>query len=985
MHLANSVAEQYHEANLDVAYVRAKCADSFGAGRKRSLDSSILINATFGSWADLKAAESLELDGIPYMEDSYMMEDTEVAGFTELGDGPPHVANVVVFQYTAQSNVRTRQTFGSAGVSGDTCGYPVNATVVHENVIIRVYTDVHPDDAFHVPSSTAHRGRMLIRLDPLLPLGYDTTLCPGTDVVLDTSCGSDLLIEDEFGPLKVAGFKQGELNTLYCPLLSASESCAAPSTTLKPCDFCEVEGGAALQSLTFEYRADTVSASFGDEVDVTLRLNKWAAPYTYRGLSGGGTFLFSPTRFHSLMSIEVSQHSDRCSPGRCTLASAIIDLSCASRLAIGDRLAAGLHIKAYTIREPTQPLPTLATSHCPCASVSSSLVCGPSYGGEAKGFVFEYTGSNCNPADVTCDEQHGALRSFMSVVGQPPQPSTDTVSIAVYRDFTQDQRLVRNVSAVSPGSQIRIPRRAGRLVFIIRDQHHTVSTVTIDTSCESPLRIGNTYGSMKLLMANRNNPSTTSPPTDERNGSSAGRANDANNVVAGTANTYPYAVPFFAVLTMFVISIAVFIGYRRRSRATLEATEAAAGAETSDTSSDLGNLAKRRRNVERHADTASYVGTDVPKSALIQETNMMWDDYSGAMSPQPTALASTFHESALSPATMAILNKPPVTAWNNSPTPSIAEPALPPNSIVSPTVTARVFTSPQQQASPATAKSGRTEKRQVSTASSNSTNASSSHSGASSRQHAQTVLAGQRSSLQSQQSLHSTHSTHSTQRPVPRSRAATPAASTSKLQQPLSPEEIGALSFEQMMPYHGDKHATDSAANAGRVASPKNVHFDPESDKVQSFEGHGLNKNPLYNGNDESEEDDDDDDSYAHSAALSPQRAVDTLEDDGNITGVASPLSPQQQWEKAMMSRMDTSNSMTSVSPSGALLDSAFLTPAPVCRQVVVVLYMFRMLTMIKLAHTLVSPPLHNYCHRHTQCRCSIAEADTCTTFNNCS
>jgi len=129
-----------------------------------------------------------------------------------------------------------------------------------------------------------------------------------------------------------------------------------------------------------------------------------------------------------------------------------------------------------------------------------------------------------------------------------------------------------------------------------------------------------------------------------------------------------------------------------------------------------------------------------------------------------------------------------------------------------------------------------------------------------------------------------------------------------------------------MMPYHGDKHAKDSAANAGPVASPKNVHFDPVAKKVQRFEAHGPNKNPLYNGNDDSEDDDDDDDdSYAHSAALSPQRAVDTFEDDGNITGVTSPLSPQKQWEEAMMSRMV--NSMSSVSPSGAGLSFCSLTP----------------------------------------------------------
>ena len=949
MHIANSVAQQYREASLDVAYVRAKCADGFGTGRKRSLDSSILINVTFGSWADLKAAESLDLDRVPYMEESYVMEDTEVAGFTELGDGPPHIANVVVFQYTAQSNVRTRQAFGSAGVSGSTCGYPVNATVLHENVIIRVYTGIQPNDVFDVPSSPAHRGRMLIRLEPQIPLGYDSTPCPGADVVLDTSCESDLLIDDEFGPLRVAGFQQGELNTLYCPMLSASQSCAASSTTLKPCDFCEVAGGAALQSLTFEYHADTVSASFGGKVDVTLRLNRWAAPYTYHGVSDGDTFLFSPTRFNSLMSIEISQHSDRCSPGRCIEASAIIDLGCASRLAIGDRLAAGLHIKAYTIVDPTQPLPTLSTSHCPCESVSSSLVCGPSYGGEARAFVFEYTGFNCDPADLTCDEQHGALRSFMSVEGQPPQQSTGMVSIAVYKDFTQDRRLVKTISA-EPGEQFRIGGRASRLVFIIRDQDHIVSTVTIDTSCESPLRMGNTYGSMKLLDADRNDLSTTSAPTDEPNDLAAGRANDANNVVAGTANTYPYAAPFFVVLAILVISMAIYIGHRRRrSRAALEATSASSGVEASDTSSDVG---KQRRNVVRHADTASYAGSQIPKSALIQEANMTWDDYSGAISP--TALASTFHASVLSPATQAMLNNPTVNAWNNSPTPSDAGlPALPPNSIMSPPMTGRVVTSPHQHASPAAMMTGQTETRQVSNASSKS-NASSSWSGASSRQRPQgAVFASPQSSLQSQQSTQQGYGGgRASPRPVPRNRPVASAISTATLQLNLSPKEIGALSFEQMMPHHDSRDANISAASPSLVASPRNEYFD----QVRSLEGvEGRGQNPLYDENDDDDDDDNDNDNdaYAAGATLSPQRAVDTLDDDRN-TELTSPLSPQKQWEEAMVSRMDTVGSTASV----RIYRRIFCLPLLLIPRLPASVTGFGgggLLTLIGLAHTLGS------------------------------
>lgn len=687
--IANKVAHKYKSGGIGVASVEATCRS---ISRRRQF-SGVVVRVSFVSWEDLDNALDFDLSSVDQSGETFVVDEVRVIGFTEIPEdgSPPQPADVVILQYVDTSNLRTRQPFSTADTIGSTCGYPANVSIIHNDIIIRVYSNLQLGSSFDIPSTPSHDGKVVIRFNPILPEGANAEICPGVVSVLDTSCQSDLLRGDQFGPSLVVGFRQAGINVGYCPQLLQSAACAATRSELAPCDFCE-NSGEVLRSLTIEYMLPSLSSSdasdYTGNVDITISVGHWQVPYTFEDVSPGEAILFDPQRFISQIYVQVSIHSDRCSPSRCLLDQALIDVTCDSQIAIGDRLAGNVYIKAYSL--VSDGIPNLESSHCQCESVTSAYLCGPGYGATPETLSFVYKGSNCDPNnDPTCNGQIGALTSHMSVEGTPPTALNDT-TISVYHDLELGNRLILEISSSNIEIPFALTTLGDRLIFVIKENGITLSRIVIDTSCGSPLIVGNSYGSLKLVSAKK------SDLVDEASSTTTVQSNPfvgSNNLEASAESSNDFATPFFATLGLLVVSIGVFIGYRRRTQnssvrkgpaagsisdpannrtSALTTTEDSIGTSSTIFDGDTGSHFSEHTNALSAKRSARIKHTDVLGKTESQGDQLHWDDWgSPSMSPLPEKHKPR-RSTLLSPGAMNMLEKFPDInarpAWNMSET-----------------------------------------------------------------------------------------------------------------------------------------------------------------------------------------------------------------------------------------------------------------------------------------------------------------------------
>ena len=180
-----------------------------------------------------------------------------------------------------------------------------------------------------------------------------------------------------------------------------------------------------------------------------------------------------------------------------------------STIEIGDEFANGLfRIHGFSTRASDTRVAVDALT-CPCRQVSSRAVCGPGVPVTARPrpatLTFAYRGELCHDDFGQrlhlCNQQYGLGGNRTSWVGVAAMARSVVEVEVVTALGARNVAVAARHRGVTVGDEIAVSDLTESLTLVVKLAGVVVSSVSLDTSCDSPLFLGDRFGAFELVGA----------------------------------------------------------------------------------------------------------------------------------------------------------------------------------------------------------------------------------------------------------------------------------------------------------------------------------------------------------------------------------------------------------------------------------------------------------------------------------------------------